>query len=49
VETGQIASVKKQPKSLTTLEEKLEVMVKDLQAGKYPAGRDHSRCQHPIN
>jgi DNA helicase-2/ATP-dependent DNA helicase PcrA len=47
VETGQLASVKKQPKSLATLESKLETMVEDLQAGNYPAGRDHSYCQHP--
>ncbi|HVW23537.1 MAG TPA: ATP-dependent DNA helicase [Candidatus Saccharimonadales bacterium] len=49
VETGQLASVKKQAKSLDTLEEKLAVMVKDLLAGNYPLGRDHSRCQHPLN
>ncbi len=47
VETGQLASVKKQPKSLATLENKLEAMVQALQAGKYPPGRDHSYCQHP--
>lgn len=46
VETGQIASIKKQPKSLATLEDKLGTMVENLQAGKYPAGRDHNFCQH---
>ncbi|HVX23999.1 MAG TPA: ATP-dependent DNA helicase [Candidatus Saccharimonadales bacterium] len=47
VETGQLASVKKQPKSLLSLEERLQAMVSNLQAGNYPLGRDHSRCQHP--
>jgi DNA helicase-2/ATP-dependent DNA helicase PcrA len=48
VETGQSYAVKKQAKSLDTLQDKLAIMVKDLQQGNYPAGRDHKRCLHPV-
>jgi DNA helicase-2/ATP-dependent DNA helicase PcrA len=48
VETGQIGSVRKQAKSLETLTAKLHDMVVDLQAGTYPAGRDHVYCNHPL-
>jgi DNA helicase-2/ATP-dependent DNA helicase PcrA len=48
VETGQMHSVKKQAKSLDTLQAKLAEMVQQLQAGQYPAGRDHKRCMHPV-
>lgn len=48
VETGQISSVKKRQQSLDTLEAKLTIMVEQLLAGQYPAGRDHSRCMHPL-
>lgn len=47
VETGQIGSVRKQPKSLDTMRAKLEVMVAQLQAGEYPLGKDHTYCKHP--
>lgn len=47
VETGQIGSVRKQPKSLDTLHAKLERMITELQAGKYPPGKDHTYCKHP--
>ncbi|HWB39556.1 MAG TPA: ATP-dependent DNA helicase, partial [Candidatus Saccharimonadales bacterium] len=49
VETGQLSSIKKQPKSLTTLHAKLRLMVDQLLAGQYPMGRDHSRCMHPTD
>lgn len=49
VETDQIGSVKKQPKSLDTLHSKLETLVEQLTASHYPAGRDHTRCMHPLN
>jgi DNA helicase-2/ATP-dependent DNA helicase PcrA len=49
VETGNIGSVKKLPKSLVTLEGKLHVMVEQLQAGQYPPGHDHKYCMHPID
>lgn len=48
VETSQAYGIKKQPKSLETLHAKLSQMIQDLQAGIYPAGRDHSRCMHPV-
>jgi DNA helicase-2/ATP-dependent DNA helicase PcrA len=48
VETGQSYGVKKQAKSLETLHQKLTQMIKDLQAGSYPSGRDHSHCMHPV-
>lgn len=48
VETGQRQSVKKQLKSLDTLTQKLADMIKLLQTGTYPAGRDHSYCLHPL-
>lgn len=47
VETGQIGSLRKQQKSLDTLQGKLEQMVTQLQAGEYPPGRDHTYCAHP--
>jgi len=47
VETGQLGSVRKQPKSLVTLEVKLQSMLEQLSASKYPAGHDHKRCMHP--
>jgi len=49
VETNELGSVKKQPKSLETLEVKLQTMVIELRAGQYPYGRDHTRCMHPLN
>lgn len=47
IETGQLGSVRKQPKSLDTLRSKLEQLVKGLQTGEYPPGRDHTYCTHP--
>jgi DNA helicase-2/ATP-dependent DNA helicase PcrA len=49
VETGQAYGVKKQAKSLETLRAKLAQMVQDLQAGNYPAGKDHKHCMHPVS
>lgn len=46
VETGQIGSVKKQPKSLITLTSKLHDMVESIQQGEFPAGKDHTFCSH---
>ncbi|HEX7368034.1 MAG TPA: ATP-dependent DNA helicase, partial [Candidatus Saccharimonadales bacterium] len=46
VETGQIGTVRKQPKSLATLSAKLQDMVAHLQAGEYPEGKDHTFCHH---
>lgn len=48
VETGIIGSVKKQAKSLETLQAKLKAMVADLDAGRYEQGKDHSYCKHPV-
>jgi hypothetical protein len=47
VETGQIGPVRKQAKSLDTMQAKLQTMVAQLQAGEYPLGKDHSYCKHP--
>lgn len=47
VETGQLGSVRKQPKSLDTMRLKLADMVKQLQVGEYPLGKDHTYCKHP--
>lgn len=47
VETGQLGSVRKQPKSLDTMRGKLATMAEQLLAGKYPPGKDHSYCKHP--
>jgi len=49
VETSQISSIRKQARSLQTLSSKLQTMVDQLQAGDFPAGRDHKRCMHPID
>lgn len=49
VETGQLGSVKKQAKSLDTLEHKLEDMVTNLRAGRFAPGSDHTHCHHPLN
>ena len=49
VETGQLGSVKKQPKSLQTLQAKLEVMIEQLSNGQFPNGREHKRCHHPLS
>jgi len=48
IETGQLGSVKKQPKSLMTLQDKLLTMTQQLLTGKFPAGRDHAYCMHPL-
>lgn len=48
VETGQLGSVRKQPKSLDTLATKLTTMVQQLNAGEYPPGHDHTYCDHPL-
>lgn len=47
VETGQIQSVRKQAKSLDTMQRKLADMISHLQAGEYPPGKDHTYCKHP--
>ncbi|MFA5004039.1 MAG: ATP-dependent DNA helicase [Candidatus Saccharimonadales bacterium] len=47
VETERLGSVKKQPKSLETIRAKLQTMLENLQAGVYPAGKDHNYCKHP--
>jgi len=47
VATGQRGSVRKQQKSLDTLQGKLATMVANLQAGHYPPGKDHAYCAHP--
>ena len=47
VETGQLGSVRKQPKSLLTLQDKLLTMTQQLLTGQFPPGRDHMYCMHP--
>jgi DNA helicase-2/ATP-dependent DNA helicase PcrA len=47
VETGLIGSVKKQAKSLATLEQKLAEMVASIRSGQYPAASRHDNCAHP--
>ncbi|MCA9324471.1 ATP-dependent helicase [Candidatus Saccharibacteria bacterium] len=47
VETGQLYGVRKQAKSLETMQSRLAQMVIDLKAGVYPLGRDHDHCMHP--
>ncbi|HWT55950.1 MAG TPA: ATP-dependent DNA helicase [Candidatus Microsaccharimonas sp.] len=48
VETGELGSVRKQPKSLDTLTGKLLNMAEQLHAGTYPSGHDHTYCDHPL-
>ncbi len=48
VETGILGSVKKQAKSLDTLQNKLKEMVQNLEANKYDPGKDHTYCKHPL-
>jgi DNA helicase-2/ATP-dependent DNA helicase PcrA len=48
VETGELGTVRKQPKSLETLTTKLKAMTEDLNAGKYTPGHDHMYCSHPL-
>jgi hypothetical protein len=47
VETGQIGSVRKQMKSLDTMQAHLSQIVASLKAGEYPLGKDHAYCAHP--
>ncbi|HUB93346.1 MAG TPA: ATP-dependent DNA helicase [Verrucomicrobiae bacterium] len=47
VETGQVGSIRKTQKSLDTLQAKLTTLIRALQAGEYPPGKDHSYCVHP--
>ena len=47
VETGQIGSVRKQMKSLDTMQAHLSQMVTSLRVGEYPLGKDHTYCAHP--
>jgi DNA helicase-2/ATP-dependent DNA helicase PcrA len=47
VETSQYAPVRRQQKSLDTLQIKLQIMADQLRAGQYPAGQDHRYCMHP--
>ena len=47
VETGQVGSVRKQPKSLGTMTTKLLTLVENLRSGTYPPGADHTYCKHP--
>jgi DNA helicase-2/ATP-dependent DNA helicase PcrA len=48
IDTGQVGSVRKQPKSLDTLTTKLEKMVQQLRAGVYEGSADHTFCKHPL-
>ena len=48
VQTNQIGSVKKQPKTLDNLEVKLAEMAEKILAGEFEPGYDHSYCRHPI-
>lgn len=47
VETGQRGSVRKQQKSLETLQRKLADMGTCLRKNEYPTARDHAYCMHP--
>jgi DNA helicase-2/ATP-dependent DNA helicase PcrA len=48
IDTGQVGSVRKQPKSLDTLTTKLEKMVQQLRTGVYEGSADHTFCKHPL-
>jgi DNA helicase II / ATP-dependent DNA helicase PcrA len=48
VETGQLGSLKKQPKTLETLKAKLNDMYVQLQNNQYAKGKDHTYCAHPL-
>jgi RecB family exonuclease len=48
VETGQIGTVKKQAKSMETLQARLAGMCEALRAGRYEPGKDHAYCSHPL-
>jgi len=49
VQTGQVGSVKKQPKTIDNLQSKLKIVADDIRAGEFPPGRDHAYCRHPLN
>jgi DNA helicase-2/ATP-dependent DNA helicase PcrA len=49
VETNAKGSVKKQLKTLQTLQDKLTNMYKLIMAQQYPEGKDHRYCQHPVD
>jgi DNA helicase-2/ATP-dependent DNA helicase PcrA len=48
IQTGQVASVKKQPKTLDSWQAKLAKTADDILAGRFPPGRDHRHCRHPV-
>ena len=46
VQTGLIGEVKKQAKTLDTLQAKLKTIVSAIRAGEFPPGYDHASCRH---
>lgn len=48
VQTGQIGTVKKRSSSLDTMQEKLAGAAEDILAGKFPPGKSHDFCIHPL-
>lgn len=49
VQTNQIGSVAKREKTIDNLEVKLATIADDILANKYPLGRSHDYCRHPIS
>lgn len=47
IETGQIGAVRKTPRGIATLVDKLALMNSQLRAGVYPLGKEHTYCSHP--
>jgi RecB family exonuclease len=48
VETGQVGSTSRRPSTLDKRIDTLTKLADDLRAGRYPPGRDHTYCRHPI-
>lgn len=46
--TNQISPVKKQPKSLDTMANKLTKVAEDILAGNFEPGNKHENCLHPV-
>lgn len=47
IQSDIIGTVKKQAKTLDTLEKKLIEVAQNIQKGMFPKGHDHSYCRHP--
>lgn len=48
VQTNQLGSIKKQPKTLDSLELKLAEMAENILSGNFKPGYNHDFCRHPL-